>query len=64
MNTPTHIDFSEGQMENVIASESKTRLKRGGPIGSKDSVRRKKMKIKNKKEQHMKSLVLLKSLQI
>ena len=42
MNTPTHIDFSEGQMENVIASESKTRLKRGRLIGSKDSVPRKK----------------------
>ena len=44
MNTPTHIDFSKGQMENVIASESKTHLKCGRPIGSKDSVPRQKKK--------------------
>ena len=42
VNALTHIDVPEGQLENVIASESKTRLKRGGPIGSKDSVPRKK----------------------
>ena len=64
VNTQSHIDVLERQLENVIASEFKRCLKCGKPIGSKDSVRRKKMKIKNKKEQHMKSLVLLKSLQI
>ena len=42
MNAPTHINVPEGQLENVIASESKTHLKRVKPIGSKDSVPRKK----------------------
>ena len=42
MNTPTHIDVPEGQLENVIANESKTRLKYGRPIGSKDLIPRKK----------------------
>ena len=41
MNTPTHIDVPEGQLENVIANESKTRLKYGRPIGSKDLIHRK-----------------------
>ena len=44
MNAPTHIDVPEGQLENVIASESKTRLKRGRPIGSKDSIPKKRKK--------------------
>ena len=43
VNTPTHIDVLEVQLENVIANESKTRLKRGRPIGSKDLIPRKKM---------------------
>ncbi|KAL6335659.1 hypothetical protein AAG906_032841 [Vitis piasezkii] len=38
MNAPTHINVPEGQLENVIASESKTHLKRVKPIGSKDSL--------------------------
>ncbi|KAL6349783.1 hypothetical protein AAG906_001670 [Vitis piasezkii] len=29
VNAPTHIDVPKGQLENVIANESKTRLKRG-----------------------------------
>ena len=29
VNAPTYIDVPEGQLENVIANESKTRLKRG-----------------------------------
>ena len=41
MNAPTHINVPEGQLENVITSESKTHLKRGKPIPSKDSVPRK-----------------------
>ena len=41
MNTPTHIDVPEGQLKNVIASESKTRLKHGKPIGSNDTIPRK-----------------------
>ena len=41
MNGPTHIDVPEGQLENVIENESKTRLKRGRPIGSKDLIPRK-----------------------
>ena len=42
VNTPTHIDVLERQLENVIESEFKTCLKCGKPIGSKDSVLRKK----------------------
>ena len=41
MNTLAHIDVPEGQLKNVITSESKTCLKRGRLIGSKDSVPRK-----------------------
>ena len=41
VNAPTYIDVTEGQLENVITSESKTHLKRGKPIPSKDSVPRK-----------------------
>ena len=58
VNTLTHIDVLEGQLKNAIASESNTRLKCGRPVGSNDLVPKK------KNEQHMKSLVLLKSLQI
>ncbi|KAL6313922.1 hypothetical protein AAG906_011649 [Vitis piasezkii] len=29
MNAPAHIDVPKGQLENVIANESKTHLKRG-----------------------------------
>ena len=54
VNTPTHIDVPEGQLENAIANESKTHLKRGRPISSKDLIPR-------KNKQHMKNLVLLKS---
>ena len=49
----THIDVPKWQLENVIASESKTHLKHGRPIDSKDSVPRK------KKKQHMKKLSTL-----
>ena len=42
VNAPTHIDVSEGQLENAIVNEFKTRLKRGRPIGSKDLILRKK----------------------
>ena len=41
VNTLTHIDVPEGQLKNVITSESKTCLKCGIPIGSKDLVPRK-----------------------
>ena len=41
VNAPTHIDVPEGQMENAIANESKTCLKHGRPIGSKDLIPRK-----------------------
>ena len=58
VNTLTHIDVPEGQLKNAIVSESNTRLKCGRPVGSNDSVPKK------KNEQHMKSVVLLKSLQI
>ena len=54
VNGTTHIDVSEEQLENIIANESKTRLKRGRPISSKDLIPR-------KNKQHMKNLVLLKS---
>ena len=56
VNVLAHID--EGQLENAIANESKTRLKCGRLIDSKDLILRK------KKEQHMKNLVLLKNSQI
>ena len=36
VNTPTHIEVLEGQLENAIASESKKCLKHGRPIGLKD----------------------------
>ena len=42
LNTPTHIDVPKGQLENAIANESKTRLKRGRPISSKDLITKKK----------------------
>ena len=58
VNAPAHIDVLEGQLENVIENESKTRLKHGRPIGLKDLIPRK------TNEQHMKNLVLLKSSQI
>ena len=38
VNTLTHIDVPEGQLENAIKRESRTRLKCGRLIGSKDSV--------------------------
>ena len=57
VNAPTHIDVPKWQLQNVIASEFKTHLKRGRSIDSKDSVPR-------KKKQYMKSLVLLKNLKI
>ena len=41
VNAPTHIDVPEGQLENVVANESKTHLKRGRPINSKDLIPRK-----------------------
>ena len=40
-NTPARIIVPEGQSGDVIANESKARLKRGRPIGSKDKVSRK-----------------------
>ena len=46
VNTLSHIDVLKGQLENVIASESKTYLKCGRPIDSKDSVPRKKKHMK------------------
>ena len=41
VNTLARINVPEGQLENAIANESKTRLKRGIPIGSKDLIHRK-----------------------
>ena len=41
VNTPAHIKFPIGDSGNAIASASKLRLKRGRPIGSKDSFTRK-----------------------
>ena len=41
MNTLTHIDISKEQLKNATASESKTHLKCGRPISSKDLVPRK-----------------------
>ena len=41
VNTPAHIEIPIGDSGNAIASTSKPRLKRGRPIGSKDSFPRK-----------------------
>ena len=41
VNTPAHIEIPIGDSGNAIASTSKPRLKRGRPIGSKDSFQRK-----------------------
>ena len=41
LNTPAHIEIPIGDSGNAIASTSKPRLKRGRPIGSKDSFPRK-----------------------
>ena len=41
VNAPSRINVPEGQLENAIANESKTRLKRGRPIGSKYLIHRK-----------------------
>ena len=38
VNTLTHTDVPEGKLENAIKRESRTPLKYGKPIGSKDSV--------------------------
>ena len=42
VNVPAHIDVPEGQLENAITNEYKTRLKRGRPISSKDLIPKKK----------------------
>jgi len=36
VNAPALIEIPKGQSENAVTNESKTRLKRGRPIGSKD----------------------------
>ena len=36
VNTPARIEIPKRQSENEVTNESKTRLKRGRPIGSKD----------------------------
>jgi len=41
VNSPARIEISKGQSENEVTNESKTRLKRGRPIGSKDKNPRK-----------------------
>ena len=42
VNAPARIEIPKGQPENEVTNESKTRLKRGRPIGSKDKNPRKK----------------------
>ena len=42
VNASTHIDVPEGKLENAMENESKTCLKRGRPIDSKDLIPRKK----------------------
>ena len=36
VNAPARIEILKGQSENEVTNESKTHLKRGKPIGSKD----------------------------
>ena len=40
-NNPTRIEVPEGQLINIAANESKTRLKRGRTVGAKDKIPRK-----------------------
>ena len=40
-NNPTQIEVPKGQLINIAANESKTRLKRGRPVGAKDKIPRK-----------------------
>uniref|UniRef100_A0A2N9G6F8 Reverse transcriptase Ty1/copia-type domain-containing protein n=1 Tax=Fagus sylvatica TaxID=28930 RepID=A0A2N9G6F8_FAGSY len=40
-NNPARIEVPEGQLINIAANESKTRLKRGRPVGAKDKIPRK-----------------------
>jgi hypothetical protein len=40
-NNPAWIEVPEGQLINIAANESKTRLKRGRPVGAKDKIPRK-----------------------
>ena len=42
VNAPARIESLKGQFENEVTNESKTRLKHGRPIGSKDKNSRKK----------------------
>ena len=58
VNTPAQITVPEGQSGDEIVNESKTRLKHGRPIGSKDKVPRK----RNEQLKLMESVILLKSL--
>ena len=41
VNAPARIEIPKGQSKNEVTNESKTRLKRGRPIGSKDKNSRK-----------------------
>ena len=42
-NTPAQVEVSEGKLINVLANESKARLKRGRPVGAKErNLRRRK----------------------
>jgi hypothetical protein len=40
-NNPAWIEVPKGQLINIVANESKTRLKRGRPVGAKDKISRK-----------------------
>jgi hypothetical protein len=47
-NNPARIELPEGQLINIAANESKTRLKRGRPVGAKDKFPRRGKYKKNK----------------
>ena len=40
-NNPARIEVPEGKLINIVANESKIRLKRGRPVGAKDKIPRK-----------------------
>ena len=46
-NIPARIEVPEGKLIDITANESKARLKRGKPVGTKDKIPRKKKTLEN-----------------
>ena len=58
-NNPAQIEVPEGQLINIAANESKTRLKCGRPVGAKDKIPRKR-KIQEKQVTALKEAIPMK----